>query len=173
MEMGTGTGTGPDLPDQRDPFGQQVKKTWKSYPLLVIAIGALWLVLAVLLIVAAFVVADVKSSKTDVDDFTKEQVERRSQICTTFESQYRQEVEQVSQTYAYLLTVQQFHPDELKSGLNRFVIGQLPQNEAKAKTDTDTNGVFVPQFCDEPGNGLLEPDPKPPHRPAALNRILK
>lgn len=91
--------------------------------------------------------------------------DRRSQTCSTFESEHLQEVRQLSGTYAYLLALT---PAERRSTLNRFVVKQLPELERNARSDSDNFGVRVPPYCDAPNVGLPEPDPVAPKRPKSL-----
>lgn len=85
--------------------------------------------------------------------------ERADQTCQIFEGQHLADVRQLRDTYRYLL---QLSPVEKRDGINRYVIGRLPETEKRARTDT------APEFCDDDGVGLPEPDPEVPERPRAL-----
>jgi len=91
--------------------------------------------------------------------------ERRSETCRTFEGQHLQEVQQLSKTYDYLAGLTR---RQLRDPINRAVLKNLPELEQNARSDQDQHGVFVPLYCDAPGVGLPEPDPKVPDRPAVL-----
>jgi hypothetical protein len=95
--------------------------------------------------------------------------ERRSQTCTTFETAYRQEVDQLISTYAFL---EDLPRHELGGSLARAVLRNLPKLEVDALTDSDAQGANVPPYCDERGVGLVEPDPKVPRRPERLDGLL-
>lgn len=75
---------------------------------------------------------------------------RADQVCRIFEQAHKDDVDQLIQTYAYL---DKLTPQEVHDPLNTFVILNLPTQEKRARTDS------APEFCDEPGVGLPEPDP--------------
>lgn len=99
------------------------------------------------------------------DQIANEGKERRSDTCRTFEGAHLQEVRSLKSLYDYLalLTVAQ-----RREPLNRTIAKGLPELELNARTDQDQNGEYVPEYCDAPGVGLPEPDPKVPRRPASL-----
>ncbi len=134
----------------RGPRGHadRIRGQWLVYVCCFVAIGYTW-----------------AANHSAVSKITAEGRDRRSQTCTTFESEHLQEVRQLRATYAYLLALT---AQERRSTLNRFVIRQLPERERDARTDADAFGVTVPAYCDEPGIGLPEPDPVTPKRPASL-----
>jgi hypothetical protein len=106
------------------------------------------------------------STSAVIDNFKQEIRDRRSATCQSFESSHLQEVRQLSNTYAYL---ESLTPAERKTSINKFVYRiSLPQLEAEARSDQDNIGIFVPGYCDLPGYGLPEPDPKVPTRPKGL-----
>lgn len=111
----------------------------------------------------------VKFNRATAARLDREGADRRSQTCTTFESAHRQEVNQLTSTYAYIA---QLTPEERKTTLNVFVIKGVPKMEAEAINDSDDLGVNVPPYCDDPRVGLPEPDPIVPPRPKALKKIL-
>lgn len=88
-----------------------------------------------------------------------DQRERLDQTCTLFETDHLRDVKKLRHTYRYLLALR---PDERDDTINRFVRRDLPELERDARTDS------APEFCDEPGRGLPEPDPVVPRRPRAL-----
>ena len=97
--------------------------------------------------------------------YTKTQDEsraRRGQTCTITEREQAAEVQQLRNTYEYLLELEGV---QLHDPLNRALLRQLPMVEARAEEDN------APKFCDEPGIGLPEPDEKVPDRPARLRRL--
>jgi hypothetical protein len=58
-------------------------------------------------------------------------------------------------TYEYLDTLTKV---EAKSGLNQFIISDLPEAESEARVDS------APPYCDEANQGLPEPDPVIPEQ---------
>jgi hypothetical protein len=110
------------------------------------------------LLAIGFGVLYVDARKT-VDAQKREARGRVDQTCTLFESSHLADVQQLRQTYRYLLAVP---PSERGATINRFVLAGLPAVEKKAHIDT------APPFCDKPGRGLPEPDPRIPPRPSAL-----
>jgi hypothetical protein len=92
----------------------------------------------------------------------------RDQVCTVFERNANDAVDQLSQTYDYLSVVQP--PDlvgkEPASNLNVAVLTNVPNLERRAKA------VTAPEFCLEDGVGVPDP-PKPvPDRPAHVTYLL-
>lgn len=94
---------------------------------------------------------------------------RRDQTCEVFEGAYAEEVRGLKDVYRFILRES---PEERKSTLSQFIIAQLPRSEAEAKSDSDTRGQQVPDYCDKPGIGRPEPDPKVPERPKALEKLI-
>jgi hypothetical protein len=116
--------------------------------------------------------AAIKALQARIDH---EGIERRNETCRSFEQGHKQEVTQLRRTYGYLLHLP---AAERGSTLNKTIASQVRQMERDAMSDQDTDGVFVPKYCDEPGAaaeargappvGLPEPDPQVPVRPKAL-----
>lgn len=79
--------------------------------------------------------------------------ERRDQNCTVFEATHLDDVEGLKTTYKFL---DQITDREKGSALVRIIVAGLPEQESKARSDP------APDYCDEPGVGLDEPDPKLP-----------
>lgn len=94
-----------------------------------------------------------------VNNFQREGQERRNQTCVIFERQQITNVRLLQNTYDFLLGLT---PAQRHDPLNRFIRKQLPQTEAEARLDPS------PPYCDEPGAGLPEPDPKVPPRPPGI-----
>jgi len=99
---------------------------------------------------------------------TQERVARSNQSCELFETDHLQDVQQLRQTYRYLISLT---PEERQEPLNRFVLINLPDAEQQALVDR------APEYCDgeQPNGddiGLPEPDPKVPDRPAELVKII-
>jgi hypothetical protein len=91
--------------------------------------------------------------------------ERRQQNCQTFEQDHYAEVASLAGTYRFLTS----KPRALWDDTRRFVARvSMPQLERDARRDDDRAGVNVPEYCDEDGYGLAEPDPCVPGRPAGL-----
>lgn len=98
-------------------------------------------------------------------NIVKESKERRNQTCRVFESAHKQEVDDLNGAYRYLAKAP---PPEQGTTLYKLVLSNLKKLELQAKSDQDQEGWIVPAYCDEPGVGLPEPDPKVPQRPAGL-----
>jgi hypothetical protein len=92
----------------------------------------------------------------------QEGIERRDQSCTLFERQHLAEVNQLRDTYTYLVNLPRNRWDD---PLNKFILSALPEVEQTASIDS------APEYCDEPNVGLPEPDPKIPARPAELENV--
>lgn len=90
---------------------------------------------------------------------SKEGHQRRDQTCLLFESQHLKDVRQLAATYRYL---EGLSPRERTQGINPTVIAMLPQTEADARASA------APVYCDAPGVGLPEPNPRIPARPPGL-----
>lgn len=85
-----------------------------------------------------------------------ERNDRLGQTCTIFEQNQKDDVQALKQTYKFL-AIQT--PKELQQPINQFIIANLPITEQNAQTDD------APDYCDEEGFGLPEPDPVlPKHR---------
>lgn len=84
--------------------------------------------------------------------------ERRDQTCRLFEKQADESVRQLVQTYRFLLALT---PAQRMEPLARFVLANLSKAEAQAH-------VPAPVYCDAPGVGLPEPNPRIPVRPPSL-----
>ncbi len=85
---------------------------------------------------------------------------RRDQSCRQSEAKHQADVNELKRTYRFLT-----NPKKralLGPGLARLIILTLPAREREARVDP------APPFCDEPGIGLPEPDPKIPERPKGL-----
>ena len=91
--------------------------------------------------------------------FLNEVEGRRDQTCTIFERAQARDVRRLKDTYAYLVKLPQ---DERGDSINIAIRASLRNLEAEAKTDD------APKFCDEPGVGEKEPDPRIPRRPKSL-----
>lgn len=84
-------------------------------------------------------------------EFLDEQQERRNQICHVDERAQLQDVERLTNTYRFLADTPSAERD---STLTRAIVRGLPDTERDAREDD------APKFCDEPGLGRREPDPK-------------
>jgi hypothetical protein len=92
----------------------------------------------------------------DFEHFLAVAAERRDQSCVADEREHKDNVDALKRTYLALdspTTREQLGP-----GLVRLIVQMLPQAESAARTDQ------APKYCDEPGVGLPEPDPRPPDR---------
>lgn len=83
--------------------------------------------------------------------------ERRDQSCRQDERAHLADVVQLRRTYQFLLQ----YPD---SELAPAVMQSLPALEQDARVDK------APAWCDKPGIGLKEPDPRIPKRPPELRK---
>lgn len=80
---------------------------------------------------------------------------REHQTCMLFEREHLLNVQRLSNTYAYLSLLPE---SEYGTSLTRALVRQLPDLERGARADS------APEFCDQPGVGLREPDPPVPAR---------
>lgn len=102
-----------------------------------------------------------------LQDFAQERDIRSDQACQLFETDHLKDVQQLRDTYKFLLD-----PDAANTGLVKFVILNLPRTEQEARTDN------APEYCDGvtatgADIGLPEPDPKIPERPKKLDALTK
>lgn len=118
------------------------------------------------ILIAAAVSVMVITNSVNIEDVrgVQQQTEseaqmRRDQSCVLFERSHLADVNQLSDTYRYLLSLS---PQELRNPLNQFILASLPEVEQQAHVDT------APRYCDAPGVGLPEPDPVVPDRPKEL-----
>lgn len=95
-------------------------------------------------------------------EFENEVAQRRGQSCKISETKQAKDVKQLVKYYEYLLALS---PEERNQTINKFIFKTLPDVELEASTDD------APDFCDEPGVGLPEPDMKIPARPKVLDEI--
>lgn len=101
-------------------------------------------------------------AEAQVQALIQETAERRDQSCKISEQKQRGDVDQLKQTYDFLT-----NPPPGLENLVPIALTQLPQVEREAKADD------APAFCDEPGVGEPEPDPKLPKRPKGLPELSK
>jgi len=87
---------------------------------------------------------------------TRENRERINQSCTSDEREHLRNVESLRRTYALLESPTQ--RELVGPGLVRVIVATISDQEALARTDQ------APEYCDDPGVGLAEPDPVPPKR---------
>lgn len=138
------------------------------------------IIILVITLINAFVYWQVIGFAQDVDKtaqqgndlaqkLEQEGQDRRDQACLGVESQHKEEIENLKQSYTLLLDP----PPELASLLkNPLVIKGIQEDEAAAADDSDELGVFVAPYCDDPNTGLKEPDPDIPQRPKELDNLL-
>lgn len=84
---------------------------------------------------------------------TGEGAERRDETCRIDEKAHLADVKRLERTYAYLGRLPR---SEWGSNFTREIVLGMPALEEEARLDR------APAFCDEPGVGLPEPDPKLP-----------
>ncbi len=95
----------------------------------------------------------------NIDQIKTERTERTNQSCNISERKQQGDVRSLKLTYDYLVSLT---PEQAREPLNALIYRELPRAEKEARLDD------APSFCDEPGIGLPEPDPKVPERPQAL-----
>lgn len=91
-----------------------------------------------------------------VRELRSETAQRINETCRISETKQRSDVEALRRTYEYLGGLS---GKQLAEPLNRAVLAGLPSTIREAETDD------APSYCDKPGVGLPEPDPKLPVRP--------
>ena len=82
--------------------------------------------------------------------------ERIDETCRIQETKQRSDIESLRRTYEYLASLSSA---ELTQPLNRTILAGLPRTIREATIDD------APDYCDEPGVGLPEPDLRLPERP--------
>jgi 4-amino-4-deoxy-L-arabinose transferase-like glycosyltransferase len=95
---------------------------------------------------------------------TPEAEERREQNCQWFEGDHHADVTALVTQYDYF---QRFTSAELRNNDFLSVFQQLPVAELEAARDR------APDYCDEPGVALPEPDPCVPLRPARIRHLAE
>jgi hypothetical protein len=98
-------------------------------------------------------------SHHDLTNFKREAEERRHETCLINERKQRMDVDALQRTYEYLAGLS---AEQLAQPLNRAVLAQLPRTVREAQVDD------APRYCDEPGVGEPEPDPRLPVAPENL-----
>lgn len=84
---------------------------------------------------------------------TSESKDRRNQNCLVFEGSHKADVDNLKQTFKFL---DRTRPDEWDNTIIKFVARNVPKQYEEAKIDA------APEYCDEEGIGLPEPDPEIP-----------
>ena len=135
-----------------------------------------WLQLAAFLIVAIAAIVSYKQAyqagqdaKQAITRIAEEGKERRGQICLSFETTHLNEVQRLTDTYRFLRNLPESERD---TTLTKAIVQNLPQLERDAKSDQDSDGIFVPGYCDDKGVGLPEPDPVVPERPKEVDDLV-
>lgn len=105
-----------------------------------------------------------KTNRAIVARLDSERAERTDQNCKLFELDHLQDVRDLRDTYKFLSNKEAATENP---GLTRFIILNLPRTEKEAKIDS------APEYCDDPGLGLPEPDPVIPNRPDNLDELTK
>jgi len=110
-----------------------------------------------------------KQNARILTEFEQERNIRADQACNLFETDHLKDVQELKQTYKFLLD-----PDAVteNKALVKFIVLNLPRTEEEARLDS------APPYCDGtfPNGddiGLPEPDPKIPERPKALDQLTK
>ncbi len=93
----------------------------------------------------------------------QESKKRRDQTCALLEATHKRNVDNLNSTYDYISELKE---REVHDTLTIFVLRNLPQAETSTRIDD------APQFCDEPGIGLPEPDPVINERPERVSKLL-
>jgi hypothetical protein len=96
----------------------------------------------------------------------RETSERRNQTCKWFEGDHLEDVKDLKRTYARMPEALAFYtaaaPNSLRPFLKSIIAADLARLEKEAMVDA------APEYCDESGIGLPEPDPVIPERPKDL-----
>jgi hypothetical protein len=141
------------------------------------------ILLMVIINASVFFYFDYRSNKADegiqnnvsqLEDFAKanrhiivrlenERAIRTDQNCKLFEREHKKAVQDLEDTYEFLKSPVAHETP----GLTRFIILNLPRTEEEARVDN------APEYCDNPGLGLKEPDPKIPERPHQLDELTR
>lgn len=94
-----------------------------------------------------------------------EAAQRRDQSCRGLELGHLREIRDLRQSYSFYADPPPGLKDLLKDPR---ALRQLGEQAKDAMDDQDAFGVYVPPYCDKPGFGLPEPDPKVPLPPKGL-----
>jgi hypothetical protein len=124
------------------------------------------LVVTLLVVTVGFVVVG-----NQADDLKKEVALRAadtkarvSESCTISETKQKRDVQQLRDTYRYLVNLSSEELAAAKAG--RGINGAIYQN--LGRTEADAYQDDAPKYCDDPNVGLPEPDPEVPARPQKL-----
>lgn len=136
-----------------------------------------WTQLAAFLLVVGvsiFATHQAQNAANDAQDtadaVAREVAQRKDQPCTHFEGAYQEEIDFLKRDYKLLTTT---GPNAPLPDLQKFILDRIVYEEKQVKSDSDNHGAYVPDYCDEPGAGNPEPDPKVPERPAKVDQLLK
>lgn len=89
--------------------------------------------------------------------------ERRQQSCTADERKHLATVDNLQKLYIY---IEGLSPEEASTNFNKAIIASVPDAEEDAYNDN------APEYCDVPGVGLPEPDPKVPDRSKKVRKYV-
>ena len=109
-----------------------------------------------LLVVSVLVAVAVIGVENTQDDRDREAADRRDQTCLLFERSYHRSVQSLEQTYRFL---ERATPRQARDPIVAAILAQLPQTELRVRDERN------PAYCDKPGVGLREPNPRVPKRP--------
>lgn len=123
-------------------------------------------VLALVLLCAYFV----KANHDTIAKIEDESTQRRDQSCRGWEKAHAQEIKELKRSYAFYRDPSPALKPLLDNPISLIVLRERVRN---AQSDQDQFGQFVPKYCDEPGVGVKEPDPKVPKTPPRITRLLE
>lgn len=136
------------------PVLARLERLWQNVvPLIALGL-ALWAVLGVQSRAEEVANLAVQNARV-IREQAREARIRRDQSCTQDERRHLDDVTRLKRTYAFL---SHLPTSEYGTSLTVAIVRQLPEVENEARHDV------APPFCDEPGIGLPEPDPRLPER---------
>jgi hypothetical protein len=94
-----------------------------------------------------------------INEAEMERAERTDAACAINEGKQADDIRSLKLTYEYVLSLT---ARQRREPINALIIRELPRVRQDATTDD------AAPFCDEPGVGLKEPDPKVPPIPKGL-----
>jgi hypothetical protein len=105
-----------------------------------------------------------QDAKRALNASERQRTEARDQVCQGDEREHLRDVNGVKNVYKYLESLK---PADYRDSINLAIIRSVSERELEANQDT------APKFCDEPGLGLPEPDPKLPERSDKIKMLIK
>lgn len=106
-----------------------------------------------------------KANRALIRKQNEERKVRTDQNCEAAERAHLASVQELRGTYQYLIQVEK-SPTEKDTILYKLIIQGLPRTISEGEID------IAPDYCDDPGYGLKEPDPVIPKRPDFLSPAI-